>query len=83
MMQSGLVALFVTPSPKKKDGNGNRFVDDEPFINKRKPSSVTVAKGCFRQWCAYAYSSHSKDNSFCRMGFGQVCFERWATTSHG
>ncbi len=45
MTQSGLVALFVTPSPKKNDGNGNQFVDDEPFINKRKPSSTTVAKG--------------------------------------
>jgi hypothetical protein len=44
-MQLGLAALFVTPSPKKKDGNGNRFVNDEPFIDKRKPSSTTVAKG--------------------------------------
>jgi hypothetical protein len=30
---------------KKKDGNGNRFINDEPFIDKRKPSSTTVAKG--------------------------------------
>ncbi len=44
-MQSGLSALFVTPSPKKNDGNGNQFTDDKPFINKRKPSSTTVAKG--------------------------------------
>jgi hypothetical protein len=44
-MQSGLAALFVTPSPKKNDVNGNRFVNDEPFINKRKPLSMTVAKG--------------------------------------
>ncbi len=44
-MQSSLAASFVTPSLKKNDGNGNRFVDDEPFINKRKPSSTTVAKG--------------------------------------
>ncbi len=43
-MQSGLAALFVTPSPKKIDGNGNQFVKDEPFINKRKPSSMTVVK---------------------------------------
>jgi hypothetical protein len=42
--QSGLAALFVTPSPKKNDGNGNQFVNDEPFINKRKPSSTMVAK---------------------------------------
>jgi hypothetical protein len=44
-MQSGLAASFVTPSPKKNDGNGNQFVNEEPFINKRKPSSTTVAKG--------------------------------------
>ncbi len=40
----GLAASFVTPSPKN-EGNGNQFVDDEPFIDKRKPSSATVAKG--------------------------------------
>ncbi len=44
-MQSGLAASFVTPSPKKNDGNGNQFVNDKPFINKRKPLSMTVAKG--------------------------------------
>ncbi len=43
--QSGLAASFVTPSPKKKDRNGDRFVSDKPFINERKPSSTTVAKG--------------------------------------
>jgi hypothetical protein len=45
MMQLGLAAWFVTPSPKEKDGNGNRVVNDEPFIDKRKPSSMTVVKG--------------------------------------
>jgi hypothetical protein len=44
-MQSGLAALFVTPSRKNNDGDGNQFVNDEPFINKRKPSSTTVVKG--------------------------------------
>ncbi len=43
--QLGLAASFVTPSSKKNDGNGNRYVDDKPFINERKPSSTTVAKG--------------------------------------
>ncbi len=43
--QLGLASSFVTPSPKKNDGNGNQFVDDKPFINERKPSSTTVAKG--------------------------------------
>ncbi len=26
-------------------GNGNRFLNDEPFIDKRKPSSTTIVKG--------------------------------------
>jgi hypothetical protein len=43
-MQLGLAALFVTPTPKKKDENSNRVVDDKPFINERKPSSTTVVK---------------------------------------
>jgi hypothetical protein len=44
-MQSGLAASFVTPSPKINDGDGNQFIDDEPFINVRKPSSTMIAKG--------------------------------------
>ncbi len=43
--QLGLAALFVTPSPKKTDGNCDRAVNDEPIINKRKPSSTTAVKG--------------------------------------
>ncbi len=44
-MQSGLATLIVTPSPNKTDGNGDRAVDDEPFINKRKPLSTTAVIG--------------------------------------
>jgi hypothetical protein len=43
-MQSGLAALFVTPSPKKTEGKANQAVDNKPYINKRKPSSTTAAK---------------------------------------
>ncbi len=42
--QSGLAALFVTPSPKRGNKGGNRFIDDKPLINKRTPSSTTVEK---------------------------------------
>jgi hypothetical protein len=42
-MQLGLAASFVTPSPKNNDGVSDRFVDDKPFINERKPSSTMVA----------------------------------------
>ncbi len=40
----GLAASFVTPTPKKKDENSDRVVDDKPFINERKPSSTRVVK---------------------------------------
>ncbi len=43
--QSGLAASFVTPSPKKTDGKADRAVDDESFIDERKPSSTMAAKG--------------------------------------
>ncbi len=41
----GLAALFVTPSPKKTDGKADRAVDDVPYINERKLSTTTAAKG--------------------------------------
>jgi hypothetical protein len=44
-MQSGLAASFVAPSLKKNDGDGNQFVNDKSFIDQRKLSSTTVAKG--------------------------------------
>ncbi len=44
-MQLGLAALFITPSPKKNHGDGDQFADDKPFIDKRKPSSMTVERG--------------------------------------
>ncbi len=40
-MQLGLAALFITPSPKKNNGDGDQFVDDKPFIDERKPLSTT------------------------------------------
>jgi hypothetical protein len=44
-MQLGLAALFITPSQKKTHGDGDQFVDDKPFIDKRKPSSTMVERG--------------------------------------
>ena len=43
--QLGLAASFVTPSPKKTEGKADRAVDDEPYINERKLSTTTAAKG--------------------------------------
>ncbi len=40
-----MAALIVTPSPKKTDGNGDRAVNDKPFINKRKPLSTRAVIG--------------------------------------
>ncbi len=33
------------PSLKKTDGNANRVVNDELFVDERKPSSMTAVKG--------------------------------------
>jgi hypothetical protein len=41
---SGLAASFVTPSPKKGNGGGNQFINEDHFINERKPSSMRVEK---------------------------------------
>jgi hypothetical protein len=41
----GLGRIICHTKSKKNDGNGNRFLDDEPFIDERKPSSRTVVKG--------------------------------------
>jgi hypothetical protein len=35
----------MTPSPKTTEGKADRAVDDEPYINERKPSSTTAAEG--------------------------------------
>ncbi len=43
--QSGLAALFVTPSPKTTDKKSDRAVDDKPYINERKLLTTTAAKG--------------------------------------
>jgi hypothetical protein len=43
--QLGLAASFVTPSPKKTDRKADHAVDDEPYINERKLSTMTAAKG--------------------------------------
>ncbi len=37
--------VCYTKSKKQNDRNGNQFVDKEPFINKRKPLSMTIVKG--------------------------------------
>ncbi len=44
-MQPGFAASFVTPSPKKTDRKADRAVDGEPYIDKRKLSTTTAAKG--------------------------------------
>jgi hypothetical protein len=38
-------SIVCNTNSKKNDGDGNQFVDDKPFIDKRKSSSTTVAKG--------------------------------------
>jgi hypothetical protein len=45
-----LAALIVTPSQKKINGNGDRAVDDESFINERKPSSMAAVIGVLKTY---------------------------------
>ncbi len=41
----GLGSIVCHTKSKKNDGNGDQFVDDEPFIDERKPLSTMVVKG--------------------------------------
>jgi hypothetical protein len=41
---SGLAVSSVTPSPRKGNGDGDQFIDEDLFVNERKPSSMTVPK---------------------------------------
>ncbi len=41
---SGLAVSFVTPSLKKGNGGGDRFIDEDLFVDERKPSSMTVPR---------------------------------------
>jgi hypothetical protein len=43
----GLGSFVCHTKSQKNDGNGDQFVNDKPFINKRKPSNTTVVKGVF------------------------------------
>jgi hypothetical protein len=44
-MQLGLAVSFIMPSPKTTVKKADRAVNDEPYINKRKLSTTTAAKG--------------------------------------
>ncbi len=41
----GLRSIIHHTKSKKNYGDGDQFVDDKPFIDKRKPSSTTVERG--------------------------------------
>jgi hypothetical protein len=43
----GLGSIVHHTKSKKNDGDDEQFVDDKPFIDERKPLSMTVAKGNF------------------------------------
>jgi hypothetical protein len=82
-MQSGLAALFVTPSQKKDDGDGNRFVDDEPFINEREPSSMRVTKGYLENGELTLIPVTAKIIHSAVWKCEKVHFERRLTASYG
>jgi hypothetical protein len=41
----GIGSIIHHTKSKKNHGDGDQFVDDKPFIEKRKPSSMTVERG--------------------------------------
>jgi hypothetical protein len=41
----GLGSFVCHAKSKKMEGKADRAVNDEPYINKRKPSNTTAAKG--------------------------------------
>ena len=41
----GLSSIIHYTKSKKNHGDGDQFVDDKPFIDERKPSSMTVERG--------------------------------------
>jgi hypothetical protein len=41
---SVLAVSFVTPSSKKGNCGGDQIIDEDLFVNERKPSSMTVPK---------------------------------------
>jgi hypothetical protein len=41
----GLGSIVCHTKSKKNDGNSNRFINDEPFIDERKPLSTMAVKG--------------------------------------
>jgi hypothetical protein len=38
-------SIICHTKSKKNDGDCDQFINDNPFIKERKPSSMTVAKG--------------------------------------
>jgi hypothetical protein len=76
-MQLGLAALFITPSPKKNDGDGDQFVDDKPFIDKRKPLSRMVQRGVLNN------GEHTLIPVMARMIHSAVWNSKWFVLKDG
>ncbi len=80
--QSGLVALFVTPSPKKKDGKADRAVDDKPYI--LAASRMMTGRLDYIWRCTMKNSKGSsavaKENSQGEQQQPRWFVQRWSTT---
>ncbi len=75
-MQSGLAASFITPSPKKNHGDGDQFINDKPFIDKRKPSSM-VERGVLNN------GEHTLIPVMARMIHSAVWNSKWFVLKDG
>jgi hypothetical protein len=74
--------LCLLHQVKKNDGNGDQFVEDEPFINERKPSRTMVVKNVLNNG-EHTFIPVMSKMIHSAMGFQKVCFERWLTASYG
>jgi hypothetical protein len=70
-MQLDSAASFITPSQKRNHGDGDQFVDDKPFIDKRKPSSTTVEIGVLNN------GEHTLIPVMVRMNHSAVWDSKW------
>jgi hypothetical protein len=62
---------------QKNHGDGNQFVDDKPFIDKRKPSSKTVERGVLN------YGEHTLIPVMARMIHSAVWNSEWFVLEDG
>ncbi len=79
----GLGSIFCDAKSKKGDKGGGRFINEEPFIDERKPSSTAVEKNYLNNGEHTLLPVTAKMIHFRHLRMQKVCFERRPPASHG